>query len=457
MHKCLIAMKKRSSEDGLSLVEVLVAMMIFAMLVVGIGYSLINILKMTRDSQSRETAVSLASSELDAARAIGDPFKILNVDRTITVDNTTYSISRKAVWVTPGGTAETCGSGGAALQYKTVSVSVSWNGLSDSAAVKADTAIVPTTRINNPDLGTILVSVKNASGLGNAGVSFTAKPATGDALVTTPTNADGCSFLLSVTPGMYTVKLLGSNNMDIDQVENPEVTLDVKAGASAQFGFQYDKRGTYVMSYASNDGTTPQLTLPNNLTTTFINTISRYTTIVPTAANLQGSKILYAASAGYEVVAGTFIPGTELGSTCASVNPAAWPDTTTPPIAVSPKSPKAFTLPGGTSATTPVPMGTLKVTGTSSKKYVYAISQAVALAEGQPGCDTAKKYTFSTTFAAGGSTMNIALPFGSWALYESTAQDSGGTPIAKSKIALITPGVVASDGIFVLDPRVVTP
>ena len=134
MRKLLKALNARSNDDGLSLIEVLVAMMIFSMLVVGIGYSLINILQMTRDNQARETATSLASAELDQVRAVGDPFAIGNNSHTTTVGNNTYTITRNAAWVTPGGNVGTCGTTGGPLQYKSISVSVSWASMMEGAS-----------------------------------------------------------------------------------------------------------------------------------------------------------------------------------------------------------------------------------------------------------------------------------------------------------------------------------
>lgn len=461
MRKLLKALNARSNDDGLSLIEVLVAMMIFAMLVVGIGYSLINVLKMTYDSQARETAISLASSELDAVRAIGNPFEVGSPGpRTVTVGTNTYTIIRTASWASPDGSVDTCGTGDQPLQYKTVNVTVSWAGMNSGAAVQTDTALVPTSRINNPTLGTILVSVQDDAGLGVAGITFTATSSAGS-VDTTPTNSDGCAFLLGVDPGEYTVTLTNSGYMDITQSANPALVRTVEAGSSGKFSFQYDKRGTYLLSYASNDFDTVRPLIPSNLTTTFFNTNGRYVTTVP-ASSLQGSINLYPAQTGYDIVAGTYVPVSGVGSpSCESVDPAAWAeDTTQTPATIGTRAPTAYTPPGGTSAVTPVPMGVLNVTGNKSARYVNAVLQSSPLLPGQPVCDIASiRYDFGRIFPDTSSltTMKIALPFGTWRLYASSSSTALGSPIDDDRIALLTPGSMDSDGIFVLDPRGVTP
>lgn len=451
-------MRARPAEDGLSLIEMIAAMMIFAMLVVGIGFALINILQMTKDSQSRETAISIASAELDAVRAIGDPFQVFDVpSRTETVGTNDYTVSRTAVWVTPDGDVDTCGAGGAPLQYKTVSVSVSWNGMRDGAqSVKTDTALVPTSRINDPSKGTILVSVKNEAGLGNGGVTLTATETTTlESIVTTPTNSDGCSFLLGVPPGEYAVKLTSSGHIDINQDKEPQIVKEVEAGSSAQFSFQYDQQGTYVMDYASNDlvGDAPKI--PSNMDTTFFNANGRYYPSV-SVSNLQGTVVLYPAASGYEVVAGHFIPASPSGTSCESVDPNAWADTTASPPVEGIRAPTTFTVPGGLADAVPIPMGVATVEGNPSYPYITAVSQPLTLLTGQPGCDEEMKYSFAGKFKQSNVKTKIALPFGTWKLYASNYSNTLGSEIDASKIELVTPGVQDGNA-FALDPRGVTP
>ena len=51
--------------SGIGLVEVLVALMIFSIIAIGMGYSMLSISRLTGDSTARETATNLAAAEID--------------------------------------------------------------------------------------------------------------------------------------------------------------------------------------------------------------------------------------------------------------------------------------------------------------------------------------------------------------------------------------------------------
>jgi prepilin-type N-terminal cleavage/methylation domain-containing protein len=104
-------------DDGFTIIEVMVAMMIFAIIFLGVAYSTVTTLRMTADTKSREVAANLAAAEIDAVRAIGDPFRVQTTSYTQTVDGIEYSVKRKTGWVSASGTTDGCGSGTGTLQY----------------------------------------------------------------------------------------------------------------------------------------------------------------------------------------------------------------------------------------------------------------------------------------------------------------------------------------------------
>ena len=116
------------ADDGMGLVEVLVALMIFAIIAVGMAYSLLSIQRLTAESVSREIATNLAAAEIDWAQSQPDAFKVLSRTTTQTVDGTTYTIRTSVGWVSTTGASGSCGTGGGNLQYKRVNVEVTWPG-----------------------------------------------------------------------------------------------------------------------------------------------------------------------------------------------------------------------------------------------------------------------------------------------------------------------------------------
>ena len=64
------------NDAGLTLIEVVVALMLLGIVAVGVGYSLASILKLTQDARSREVAIGLAAEVIDDSRSIENVFDV---------------------------------------------------------------------------------------------------------------------------------------------------------------------------------------------------------------------------------------------------------------------------------------------------------------------------------------------------------------------------------------------
>ncbi|TFC91820.1 MULTISPECIES: prepilin-type N-terminal cleavage/methylation domain-containing protein [Cryobacterium] len=445
---------REANSRGLTIIEILVAMMIFAIIAVGVGAALLATLTISHDNKAREVASSLAASEIDLVRANGDPFKVFNAPAR-TVSNPTggiYTVKRTTAWVTPSGLAATCGTGGGALQYKLVTVSVSWQGMrSTTDPVITDTLLAPTTRINDPTKGTILLSVVDAKDRGKENVTFTISPSLG-AVTLRPTDEDGCSFLLQVPAGTYTITLNTPGMVDFTQSATPAKTLPVTIGASTSFAFKYDDAATVTLNYASNrpPAPAPSPIIPADMSATFSNSYG----VFPKFATGPNVK-LHPWEVGYQAVAGTYRDTTP---SCVSVDPESWaPDTRVSPPLSRLKLPAVALAPLGT-VSVDIPMGIVDIERESEDRWVTAVSQVDTPIPGQQSCGATMTYRFGQIMTGGGSSRyRIALPFGSWRLYTTgSATDSSPTLFANpSKLWLVTPGLpmAASGGLFALDPR----
>ena len=68
-------------DEGSSLVEVIVAMFIFALISVGVVHTMTSVLSVSRDSRSRQVALNLAAQAIDRSRESSDDlFALLSVD-----------------------------------------------------------------------------------------------------------------------------------------------------------------------------------------------------------------------------------------------------------------------------------------------------------------------------------------------------------------------------------------
>lgn len=435
-------------DSGVSLIEVIIAMLVFAIIAVGVGYSTVTILKITDDTRARQVATNLATTAIDAARSIPDPFDIVNLTTTQVVGDTTYTIVRSTSWVETSGADVGCGTGTGTLQAKRVNVTVTWNGmLTTTQPVRSDSLISPDTRINDPARGTIRVSVLGVDGVGEAGVSVTITPTTGGAVLTEQpelTDTDGCSFALKVVPGTYSVTINRSNSVDQNQATSPTKSVVVVAGGSVAAQFQYDYAAQFSVTYASNYPT-PVPRFPTNLQTSYLSTYG-----VSLVNGTPSQVSLHPYSSGYSGIAGTYIAPSQSGAGCVNVDPAAWPAATvgSTALAAGVRQPPVAAPPQGTTSMS-IPMGIVSVRHTTTA-FLTAVSATAAPAAADPGCATAMTFTFGQVLI-NGSTV-IALPYGSWNLYSHSTANGTRVPITGANLTGLVRSLVGGN-VITLDPR----
>lgn len=449
-------------DEGMSLVEVLVAMMIFAVISTGIIFTMLSLLSVTRDSRARQVALNLASEEVDDARTSGDLFELLDGERAVQVDDTTYHVRRSTRWVTDPGQDLQCGTSGSAagstLRYKRVNVEVTWDNMrSQTVPVRSDTIVSPDSHLNDPTLGTILVSVLSGDGSGRPGVSVSASagsphngaktPAVGPAA----TDAQGCSYILKVVPGNYDVSVSMPGYVDHQQNRVGKLTVGVGAGVSASAGFQYDRAATVTPRYASNvpPVSAETVRLPSNLDISFVSSYGTH--VVP---NRAASVELFPFSSGYTVLAGKFVAPSQANNGCLSVDPALWESGPDGVTAVGPPVPVTATTKPGERASVDLPMGLVSVSG--SGRYLRATTAPPQGAD--PGCTVPMTYTFDLQGGdSAASTPTLGLPPGTWTISRGRSV-SATAPVGAEQLKVVSRGAVAGAGTVVLDPRTeVTP
>jgi hypothetical protein len=412
-------------ESGMGIVEILVAMMIFAIVAIGMSFSMISMTRLTADASARETASNLAAAEIDRVAALPDAFDVHDAvtPTQVIVDGITYSVATNTSWVGANGSTGECGIGGGQLQYKRVRVLVTWDNMYLPNPVRADSALAPSTRINDPTAGTLLVHAFNEPGDGLQGVAVSLAKTSGGLGVTDPidpTDVDGCSFVLKAPPGTYNVTLSKAGYIDTAQNLLPIVkSVVVVAGSATPLSAQVDLPHTYTNKFAANS--TQSVTLPTNLEITYFGAGAAG----PFKEAATGTRKLFPWSLGYQAVAGNPL-------TCSAVDPANWTETTTNEAGT--RAAAVAASPGG-SSNLPVPMGVVDVVipGTGTR-YLQATPKD-GTTGGNPGCDGTDKLNFPSFI--GGSTKTIALPYGEWTL------TAGSTPTTTT---VITTGVTVRDG-----------
>lgn len=444
-------------DSGISIVEVLVAALIFAIVSVGVAQATVTAIRQAADQRARITALSLAASEIDKVRAYIDPFDVDPEEYDVVIDGTEYTVTRSTEWVTSSGLDIPCGAGGTGnMQYKRVNVRVSWDSrMGMTPPVSSDTILAPDGRINDPTRGTIMVSVKGAAGTGTPGVAVTISPVSGGATALdtqpAPTNSLGCTYALKVVPGTYNVSLSKTGHIATDQATSPVKSVTVVAGGTVSVPFDYDRHATLGLVYGSSSSSNRYAT---NNETTFVNTYGTF--YVPGTS----STVRLYPFGGYTAIAGHYIaPDPDGSGGCRAVDPSEWTAGTVGGVALAAgvASAPIAADPGGTASDT-VRMGIVRVKNVPRTSYVTAVSVAAPAVAGQPTCAVGMTYRFDreATSGTGNSNRDLVLPFGTWRLYYGSSSGSTANIIAATNIEPLTnpaPTGYVLAGTVTLDPR----
>ncbi len=466
-----LTLRRVARDDaGLGMTEILVAMMVFAIIATTAAYGMLNALTLTSSTRSSETAMSIASSDLDQMRlaaSVDDNgvFSVVSTTSPIpkTVGGKTYNVTRTVTWQTTTGTIGACGTGTGTLQYKNVSETVSWvanNGTTRSITMSS--AIAPLSNINSDTTGTIIVTVTGAGGQPVPGATVSITPVAGgggSALADAPQNTDiaGCSFGLLVDPGSYNVTASLPGGSDFYQNSVAIVTTisttpvasptNVAAGQNAIVNFTYDQAATYPLTYPAG------AILPTNLPISFYHPTpgtTPFQSVTPPATVKA-----FPWSDGYTILGGKyFYTATTSSSSCLDTNPATWTTARAGDGALGVAPTPVITGPGTTAAPTAVPLGTLTLNGigsTLSSKYITAVTKSTPAA-GDPGCNASQTLSFPVLGTV--TSVKLALPYGTWNLFYGNSSGSTTSAFTSGMLTGQVGGTVVSGNAILIDPRV---
>lgn len=432
----------REDEHGFTIIEVMVAMTIFAVIAAGIAAGITASIVLSKDTRAREVASTVAMEDIDDLRDTPSIFDIKSATKPVTVGGQTYDLARKVTWTRSSGAATACGTGDGSLSYKAVTVTVSWKtsaATSGTQQVTMSSAIAPLTNINSDTTGSILVGVTNASGVGVAGIVPTVSG--GPAGVTfAATDAEGCTYASGVPAGTYKVSVARTGYIDSTQQVSPSSqSVTVSAGASGAAAFTFDKAAAYTFKYVTSPAS--NAVLPTNLQMSVTNGTSG-TTVLESAPT---SAALFPFSSGYQAVAGLYASDTSssAAATCLSTEPGAW--------TTANKAGKKGTATEFKNSTSQIPISMGAITLAKPDKTLYLTAKTTTAVNGDPGCDKGMTLSFPkpTSDAA-----TLALPWGTWKLYSGSTLGATTTPISvtATNTAMVSNGAVTGGAVLV-DPR----
>ena len=268
MHPLNVTTRLRQRDDGMSLMEVVVAVVLLGVLSTLVVSLVLQAQAKTVDNRSRVAASNLAAREIDIVR---ETFMQTDGPQTVeaqgvavnlnslngagnpsVVDGQSYTVRRSVSWNVTGSGKSAC-EGGALVKYPTMSVrvEVTWPGMGSIRPVVNTTHLAPPKGTGNGTTKNAYVAVRvtNASGGPNPGRTVTVTTGAGGGGVSGVTDDSGCA-VVQVTPaasGTEFVARLGDAGY-VDQAGNPAPSRSagilLPGSLSSAISIAYDKAVT---------------------------------------------------------------------------------------------------------------------------------------------------------------------------------------------------------------------
>ena len=391
-------------QDGYSVVELLVAVTVFALVFAAVSIGIGRALEVNRGNRNRSAAAYLAARQLEEVRA--KAFSSVALGRTTCVYTTTscnlpapYTVVQDVAWASPGSTSTTCdvpATSGSSLAYKRVTVTVTWPDMGGVAPVTSQTLLTPPGGSYDPNDGHILVQAFDRDALPLAGRTVSI---TGPESASQVTSSDGCAFFAYLDPGTYTATFSISGFVDRQGNQPATQSVGVTASRITKVQFDYDEAATLSVGLVA-----PSLAvIPSGIAMTVANSnLTVGTKSFSQAATGSGTTRtitpLFPYASGYQVWAGD----------CADADPATYTGGSRGAVLAS--------NPAGTT-TGSANLDAVDVTVRFTTLVGLAVPNATITAThtAGTGCTSGNTLTTTTRTDTNGK-LRLALPYGTWTI-----------------------------------------
>ncbi len=256
--------ERLKSDDGLTLVECLWALIVFSIAAGGLAFSLQAASHTSGNNRLRVQAANLGARELEIDRnefnATADGPLVLGATGSTTnphnliasavagsslvIDGVPFQVQREVQWLPTGYGQSPC-DGGAQVTYPTlkVTVAVTWANMGSTQPVTNSTLLTPAKNTVATTNGYIAAKIIGADGTGveNMPVVF-AKSGSGSQ--TRLTESDGCAVFATNDYGNWTVTVNQPGYVTPDLVTSRTKAATVATGTLTQVPISYDRSAT---------------------------------------------------------------------------------------------------------------------------------------------------------------------------------------------------------------------
>jgi len=372
----------KSSDGGFSLVEVMTALIVFALVSAGALTLVLRAAGTIRGNQDRVIAAAIAASELDRLRELGtSDVELGRTERIESTESGDFTVTTDATWVPLGVEADPCDVGdGVDVNQSYLRIHVEVAGGDTDVPQTTDTLLYPDERAQWPGVGTMTIQVADSAGNRVSGVAVTGTNGAGSSFSQT-TGAEGCVFIPDLLAGTNWEVAVSKAGYRTEASGGETVSgVSVDALANSDLSFTIEQPGSFTVTAGSED-------FPLPAGTTF--TYQRDATTIPA----------------------------EEGTTFPAVVADLWPDQYlawlgTCPLAVTSAAATAFVTPGG-SSTVALPTGQVE--------FVAEAGSVITMSSLDTGCE----FEFTLSEVGEDFLVKSAVPYGTWQASVTPSEDPG--------------------------------
>ena len=244
-------------EDGVTLMELMVAISILAIVMVGFAAGLVNALDLAGGNRNRVIAANILDERMSELRSLDFSALATNlgsVNETISRMGLDFALTQEIQWVDEQGVDNACDSPPAAAganqpTFLRVVLSVNWPRLAQrSEAVQSETILNPPISAYDAYDGHITVKVADRDAAPVPGTIVRVRSNATGAVRQLTTTSDGCAFFVGLDEGEYTVWLNRQGWVDrqtgLQDTSGftPQPTYTVEPAVITPIEFSYDEQ-----------------------------------------------------------------------------------------------------------------------------------------------------------------------------------------------------------------------
>lgn len=235
-------------EEAFTIVEVVVSALILVAISLATLGAIESAGRSTAEERHRAQAYSLAQQDQARLRSMSIS-KLSNLAETkdVTVDDSKYTVTSKAVFVTDSTGSQTCTASTASADYISVSSTVTWPSMGSRPAAVVKSIIAPPNGSVATDRGALAILVVDGSNAPLAGVTVTGS---GPSTFSGTTAEDGCVLFGNLPEGEYTLNPgVNSGLVDVNGKPPGQQTVSVIAQSTNTITLQFATPGTLNVSF----------------------------------------------------------------------------------------------------------------------------------------------------------------------------------------------------------------